>query len=440
MTMDGSDHMKVAHIGAGSYVFAPMVVNDLFAKARLDGIEMAFCDVNLGMARLMAGVAGKVAEGCGLRLRATATDDRVEAVRGAGYVITSVAAEGVRRWQVDHAICVEEGIPEILGECGALGGISYGLRNSALLLAICRDMEALCPDALLLNVSNPLTKVQTAVSRYTGIRTLGFCNAAQGGAEGNEIVAGYLGRNFRDVRVMTAGINHFSWVLEVSDAGGGGDLLPELAARVGERAGGGSPHAARYLGVYRRYGAFPGAPGHHEEFMAPADGAGSAGRNPFHGSAEERERRIGELRSIADGTVRHGDSEAFTKGSWEHPGLVIAALHKGETLGLPMVNVANRGCLPQLPEGAIVEVPAVVSGGAVRPSTGLRLPEAAAEASANQLEVAGLIAEAAAKGEAGPAHAAVDADDAIEPRKKGAAHRALDRMIEAHRDLMPQFK
>jgi alpha-galactosidase len=433
--------MKITLIGAGSYVFAPTVIKDLLEESRLENFEFMFCDINLPSAQLMAKAASKAAEELGLKITVFATDDRKTALLNSDYVITAVAVQGTKRWLMDYEVCKEENIPDLLRECGALGGITYGMRNATLLVSVCRDMESLCPNAVLMNVSNPLTKVQTAICRYTKIKSFGFCNASQGGKTGHHTIAGLLDRDPAGIEVMSAGINHFAWVLEVKDKLTGDDLLPLMIKNTSEAGGGYRNHCYK---IYERYGAFHAAPGHHEEFL-PAEFSSFASYTnhpPFHGSDEKRRERINALEEVANGQTPFKESVAFENGSWERPGLVISALINGGDLYLPMLNFPNYGreYMPQLPEGNIIEVPVMINGGKMEPKKGVMLPEKAAGIVNLQSNIAELIASAAVKGDRDIAHHIVDIDVAIDSGRKERAHRALDRIISHHLDLMPQFE
>ena len=172
--------MKIVLIGAGSYVFAAGVVHDAIVDHRIDGLELSLVDVDLEAAQGMAAVAERMASDAGLEVEASATDDRAAALPGADYVVVCAEVQGARRWQMDYEVLSEAGMPEQARECGGLGGLLKALRTTTLVLDIARDMERLCPRAWLLDVTNPMPRVVTAVTRATKVRCAGFCNAAWG--------------------------------------------------------------------------------------------------------------------------------------------------------------------------------------------------------------------------------------------------------------------
>ena len=160
-------------------------------------------------------------------------------------------------------------------------------------------------------------------------------------------------------------------------------------------------------------------------------------RPPFHGSEAEREQRFEEMRRMAAGELDYRDVDHFLGVSWEHPGLLIGALENKTFLHLNALNVPNAGYLPQLPEGAIVEAPADIKDGCVEPVKGIILPEKTIEICLNQCRVAGMIAQAAVEGNRKIIDEIIETDRSI--TYKAAAALAMNRMLEAHADVLPQF-
>jgi len=440
--------MKIVLIGGGSYVFAPSVIKDVIIDSKLTNFDFVLVDINLEAAQLLAKAAARIAKAEGVNVNVSATNNREEALAGASYVITSIAVQGEKRWLMDYEICKQEGIPQELRETGALSGITYALRNATLIMDVCRDMERLCPSAILLNVSNPLTRLHEAINRYTKIEAYGFCSVAQCGQYGYERIATGLGLHYSDIDVVSAGINHFSWVISIRDKKTGADLFPAYidSLILKEKTDNESSVTLRW---YRKYGALIAPPVDHVgDFLPAQDGVHYLTQPPFHGNAEERARRIDNMKRFADGEVEYGDNmgehatniyrQIFVHGaSWEHPGLFAVARHRGDNLCLPALNLPNRGYLPQLPADAIVEIPAHLCAGKLEPMSGIMLPSGVVDMCLNQCEVAAIVAKAAVEGDRAAAKTAIEIDQAI--THKAAATRALEKILEIHADIMPQF-
>ena len=424
--------MKLVHIGAGSFVFAPTVLRDAIARHRLDGWQLVLVDPDAELVGAMAGMGRAMAAEEGVDLDVQWTTDRADALPGADFVVLSAAIEGARRWQMDYEVLQRAGIPGQARECGGVGGLSYALRSVTLALGICRDMERLCPDALLLSVTNPLPRVLTAVRSHTDVRAVGFCNAAYQGPTGYSWLAGLLGREQAELRVVTAGLNHFAWLVDARDAVTGEDLYPAIEDAVRAGTGRAFEPLQRWLGEYGAIGV-SGAP-HMMEFL-PAEGAAARTHPPFHGTPDERRRQHETLQAVAGGVLSWRDAGLHF--SWEHPVDVAAALARREEAAFDMVNVPNAGLLSELPEGRIVEVPARASQGELHGHEVGRLPGRVSEICRTVSDVHELAAEAAATGDRDAARRAIEIDPAV--TEKRPALRALDEMLAAHADILPQF-
>ena len=423
--------MKIVLIGAGSFVFGPTVLRDLIERHRAAGAALALVDVSAAAAGTMADLGRRMASDVGVELTITAHTDRREALPGADWVILSASPEGHKRWHMDYAILAEANLADQARECGALGGLSNSLRSISLTLAVCRDMERLCPHAPLLDVTNPMPRVVTAACRFTSIEAYGFCNAALGGPEGYDNVGGLLGRPAAELNVVTAGLNHFAFLVSVRDARSGEDLTG--AAEQAVRNGRGGDLLARWLNEYGAV-AVSGAD-HVAEYLPPDPAIRRRPAAPYHGSGEQRRRRWQQLADAARG-ARDWRQE-LGGGSWEHPVDVAVEVERRAALRLPMINLPNQGFLTDLPDGRIVEVPAVVEDARLRGVRIDRLPGRAGQLCRTVSDVHELVAEGAAAHCRAKLVEAVERDIAIPDKQRAVA--ALDEMLRAHEDLIGAF-
>jgi alpha-galactosidase len=425
--------VKIVLIGAGSYVFAPTVLQDAIVKHRSSG-ELALVDLNLQAAEAMAGVGRRMAQDLGVACTVCATADRREVLPDADCVILSAAPEGRRRWQMDRDILVRAGMPDQVRECGGLGGLSYALRTISLALDICEDMAGLCPRARLLDVTNPMPRVVTAVHRFTDVECYGFCNASQEGAQGYEWLAGLVGRRTNEIDVVTAGLNHFAWLVSIRDRSTGEDLYPDVKRAIRTAEGHGSEYRRRWMNEFGAISA-PG-PGHTLEYLPPEPEARYRTRPPFHGNAQERQERMQVLSAIAAGDLDWRTSLAG--GSWEHPVDVAVALDRGTELHVPMLNLPNRGYLADLPDGRIVEVPVIVEGGGVQGAEIGLLPGVVGELCKRVSDVHEWVARGAATGDRRALEQAITLDPAVSDKR--AVLDVLEEMLQAHQDILPRFR
>ncbi len=212
--------MKVTLIGAGSTVFARTLISDVLAYPELaDELTVALMDVDAGRLR----ATERMTAAAGVDVQATL--DRRAALDGADYVFTMFQVGGYRPATViDFDVPKRFGLRQTIGDTVGIGGIMRGLRTIPVLLDVCRDMEELCPDALLLQYVNPMAILCWAVARVSSIRAVGLCHSVQGTAR--ELAAD-LGVDRLDY--LCAGINHLAFYLELTHEGR--DVYPELRAK-----------------------------------------------------------------------------------------------------------------------------------------------------------------------------------------------------------------
>jgi alpha-galactosidase len=144
-------------------------------------------------------------------------------------VITSVAIKRYPLWEQDFRLPLAYGFRHVLGENGGPGAVFHALRNYELMIPIARDMERLCPNALLLNFTNPESRIIMAVSKLTSIKSVGLCHGVMGSREG---VSRILDRPLDELDIVTGGLNHFFWVTKIADKMTGEDLYPKLKDRI----------------------------------------------------------------------------------------------------------------------------------------------------------------------------------------------------------------
>lgn len=424
--------MKIVLIGAGSYVFGPTVLVDAIARHKIEG-ELALVDLNQATLESIAGVGRRMAEDLRVPCCITTHLDWRNALPVADYVILSAAPEGARRWQMDYKILLRAGIPDQDRECGGLGGLSYALRTISLALDIAEEMARVCPEALLLDVANPMPRVVTAVYRATSIRAYGFCNAAQGGARDFDWLASLVGRPASQLQVTVAGLNHFSWLISIHDRASGENLLPEVEHAVRRLPGEEGAALARWLDEYGAVAA-AGA-GHSSDFFPKKVRHSPVHRPYFHGNETERQARLQALRDMAAGQLDWRDHLAAK--SWEHPVDFAWALSSGQPLEMPMLNLPNLGFLPDLPDGRIVEMPVIIANGKVQGQVVEKLPVQLAQLLRHVSDVHEMVALGAAQGNRALLREAILLDPAIP--EKAVALQTLDDLISAHLDLLPRF-
>ena len=230
-----------------------MTLKDLMDTPQLYGSEIVLVDINAAKLERMHRLAQRLNEIWQTGFRITAATDRREALPGAGIVVTSVERSHYEMWKLDIEIPEKHGCRRLYGENGGPGGLFHTLRQVPLLMEIAHDMERLCPNAWLLNLSNPESRLCLALTRYTKIKNVGICLGAY--ITQNNLARTVLGLAQDDIDIKVAGINHCHWVMDVRRKGTGEDLYPEVRRRIEAVDPAWEPLSRECL---RRFGCFPG--------------------------------------------------------------------------------------------------------------------------------------------------------------------------------------
>jgi alpha-galactosidase/6-phospho-beta-glucosidase family protein len=224
---------KIAFVGGGSYGWMPSILGRLMQTPTCQDDEIVIMDINAEAAediyQLALGLRKRFKSAIGV----SRTTDLPTALDGAGYVSLTISTGGLDAMRVDVEVPEKFGIYHTVGDTVGPGGLSRALRNVPVMVDLGRKMEQYCPNAWLLNLSNPLSTLTRAVSRETSIRTAGLC---QGVVEHVDYLVGLLGEKpGDDVQFVTAGIDHCPWLLALSIKGRDGlQWLQEKGLRSSE--------------------------------------------------------------------------------------------------------------------------------------------------------------------------------------------------------------
>jgi alpha-galactosidase len=221
---------KIAFIGAGSLGFTRGLVRDVLTFPLLRDATLALMDVDAERLEFAQSSVRRIVEMGNYPAKVEATMDRAEALRGADIVLVTILADGVDVWRHDIEIPKQYGIDTNIGDTRGPSGIFRALRTIPVMLEIARDMERYCPDATMLNYTNPMVMLCRAMQRETSIKLTGLCHSVQGTAE---MLAGWIGAPMEEVTYTCAGINHMAWYLKYE--WNGKDAYPLIRQAVVER-------------------------------------------------------------------------------------------------------------------------------------------------------------------------------------------------------------
>lgn len=455
----------VVIVGAGSASFGLGTLATLIRSRHLRGCSLGLVDLNPAGLGLVTALAQRLNMEWEAGLSVASSTHREDVLPGADFVIVSIE-NGPREdlWQRDWEIPLQCGVRQPYGENGGPGGLAHTLRQVPAILSIARDMERLCPEAWLINFTNPLSRLCLAVSRYTEIKIVGLChqiNIARmlvgvalaerlgidvpPGVSSNAHPdiwpkAGYIAQQVEPmVDIKAAGLNHFSWILDIRDRRTGEDLysafrtaffeLPasfEPLTRAVFHATGlcpvpGDSHLAEYL------------PWCHDPVTRPWEKYDLYLYN-WDEARYRRERQWKEIEAMALGDAPVDSLLGVTS---EGAAEIIESMVGSDALYPAAVNVPNEGHISNLPDSAIVEIPAVVTDRGIEGVAVGSLPEIVAELCRREIAVASLAVDAAVNGSREMALHALLLDPSVNDIDTAGA--ILDLYLDEYASYLPQF-
>jgi alpha-galactosidase len=414
---------KIVFIGAGSVCFGLSMFRDIFFGEKLRGSTLTLVDIDAESLARMTMLARMLNDLSGAGLKIEHTTDRRAALDGAGFVLNATAIERNRLWKLDYEIPKKYGIRQTLGENGGPGGLSFTLRTLPMVLEFARDIEELCPSALLINFSNPESRVIRALGKYSKVRAVGLCEGIFGG---QDHVAHIMDMPKKDVDVWGAGLNHFQWLTHIRHRETGEDLYPLLRKKDAAHDPAFAPLSRR---LFRAFGLWVTCSDDHMGEYVPY--GWEAGDHGFDFDKDERDRAefLTTLKRVLD---RSGAMPAWWHTpSGERGAAVIAGIVYNQKRFIESGIVYNRGVIPNLPGDLAVEVPIVVDAAGVHPVSLGPLPDPIAKLLSVQASVQQLAVDAAVHGSKEIALEALLIDPVV--NSTTAAAKVLDELWELNR-------
>jgi alpha-galactosidase len=446
---------KIAVVGAGSGAFGRSIVKHVAGSEALrdDGLDLVLMDIEASHLDQIHAYARELYAAENIRGQLTTTTDLEEALTGAHAVITAIEVDRLFYWSQDFHIPRKYGFRQVFAENGEIGGIFHALRNIPPMIAIARAMERLCPEALLLNFSNPEHKLCQAIARLTTIKAFGFC---PGVVMGRLQLAHLLEMDISDLDTQACGMNHFTWFTKVRDRRTGEDLYPRL--REAEREA--SPlflwnevGLGRIL--LRRFGLWP-SPGsnHYAEYLGWAKEFVAENLQYFYDPAEEDPWASGRIPAViysinwADTSQRDRaappvtlDNELVQQIEGAAVGLAVSVL-EGYRLGIERevaaVNVPNLGAVTNLPDDMVVEIPVTATKGHIARHDCGALPEGVAGVIRNHGTIHKLIVEAYVERSKEKLLHAILLEPSVDSYSR--AVQMMDEMLERQKGILPELR
>ena len=441
---------KITFIGAGSTVFAKNILGDSMCTEALQEAEIALYDVDKTRlsesSTVLRGLNKKINKGrCTIKTY-LGTGQRRKALKGADFVVNAIQVGGYDPSTIiDFEIPKKYGLRQTIADTIGIGGIFRVLRTFPVMLDFARDMEKVCPNAWLLNYTNPMCALTGGILRQTDIRTVGLCHSVQ-------VCASSLLRNLemtddvQDLQWKIAGINHMAWLLEITD--GGKDLYPEIKKRARKKLrewrkgpekngdmvrlymmlnfGYYITESSEHLSEYVPYFIKSQYPHLVEEFNIPLDEYPRRCVNQIGRWKEQKD-------SLRGDKLTHNRSHEY--GSY-----IMEAILTDKPIVIGG-NVLNNGLITNLPKTACVEVSCLVDKNGVQGTYVGELPEQCAALNRTNINTQLLTLEAAFTGKKDHIyHAAMLDPHTATELSIDDIRKLCDDLIKAHGDWLPKFK
>ncbi len=363
---------KITFVGAGSLGFTQELVRDILTFPLLQDATLSLMDIDAerlewakkGVERLI--LAGHHPA------KVAATMDRAAALKGSDIVLTTILAGSTDVWRHDIEIPKKYGVDINVGDTRGPSGIFRFLRTINPMMDIVRDMEKLCPNAVLLNYTNPMAMLVSAIQKQSPITVTGLCHSVQGTAK---MLAGWIGAPFEEIDYLCAGINHQAWYLQYK--WNGEDAYPLILGAVTDQPRVFNEEQVRNemflaLGYY-----VTESSGHNSEYnwwfrkrpdLIEQYCTHGSGWNPGEHAYILKEYQHNEATwkaQVEAALARPLEPQDLTRGE-EYAAYIINALRGGQPFKFNG-NVQNTQLVTNLPEGACVEVPVLVDRAGFHP-------------------------------------------------------------------------
>jgi len=436
---------KIAFIGAGSLGFTRGLVRDILTFPLLRDATLALMDIDAERLDFAQRAVQRIVDMGNYPAKVEATMDRVEALEGADAVLCTILAGGVDVWRYDIEIPKKYGVDTNIGDTRGPSGVFRALRTIPVMLSIVKDMERVCPDAFLLNYTNPMAMLCRAMQRESFIRLTGLCHSVQGTAM---MLARWIGAPYEEITYTCAGLNHQAWYLKYE--WNGKDAYPLIREAVTTRPEIYNEEIVRnemflHLDYY-----VTESSGHNSEYnwwfrkrpdLIEKYCTHGTGWNPgeYAYILKEYEAKEDTWRDEAKKWLAEETPISLERGH-EYAASIINALQGGEIFHFNG-NVPNTCLIPNLPEDACVEVPVFVDKAGFHPVHVGPLPPQCVALNHVSVMVEEMAVEAALTGDPRLVFHSIAYDPLTAAVLSLAEIKEMvNEMLRQNQDYLPQFK
>ncbi|MEZ0537178.1 alpha-glucosidase/alpha-galactosidase [Caldicellulosiruptoraceae bacterium PP1] len=434
---------KIAIIGAGSGVFTRNLVRDILSYPELSSSNIVLMDIDETRLEYMKKALDRLVLQEKYPAKLEATTDRRYALKDANYVIISIQVGGLKPYEPDIYIPLKYSVKQAVGDTLGPGGVFRALRTIPVLIDIAKDMEELCPNALMLNYVNPMAMNCWALNKATNIKNVGLCHSVQGTAE---FLAGIIGADMRDITYLCAGINHMAWFLEYKWKGK--DAYPlirekandpeiytqdvtkfEILKHFGYYVSESSFHMSEYIPYFRK----------SDDWINKIHKTHSWHKDHYNGMylhccLDGAKTLLDDLKKMAE--------EDYINPARSHE-YCATIIHSIET-NTPTVingNVQNKGLITNLPADSCVEVPCLVDSNGIQPTIVGDLPPQLAALNRTNINVQELTVYAILNNDKEAVYQAIYMDPLTSAVLDLDQIRCMvDELFEAEKEFLPELK
>ena len=457
---------KITCLGAGSASFGLSTLITLLESDTLNGLEIALVDTNQESLDLISSLANWLNNELNAGKRISSHSSHKTALKGSDFVISAIEVQPREQlWQQDFELSRKVGLRQPYGENGGPGGFAHAARNVNSVLEIVRDMEAQCPEALFINFTNPMHRICYLINEYSNIRVVGLCHQiASGYAMVAKALAPIYGINGADAflsthadpandgpqhhlarqgmekfKVEAVGLNHFTWMLGLTDRQTGDDLYP-LFHQYWQKLPESFEPLTRRVYEYFKLFSIPG----DEHLCEYLPWMSSERTRPwekyvlslydwkyFDGSRDRLWHKIAQ--DIRERSNVQDYLQAHSEGAVE----IIEAILKDEKLDWEAVNVPNQESITGLPNNAIVELPAKINSNGFASHKGYELPKGILSLLQREVMTSQLCIDSIVHADRQLAIQSLLLDPVVDDLDTASA--MFDEILRSNRQFLPQF-
>ncbi|MFX1338453.1 MAG: alpha-glucosidase [Promethearchaeota archaeon] len=428
------DKEKIVLIGAGSLQFGLGAAGCVLNSKVLEGSTISLHDINAESLDLINQACEAAIDERNLDFTLESTTNRTVALKNATFIINSIeVAPRFELWDQDYEIPRKFGNRQVFGENGGPGALFHCLRVIPPILEICEDVKKICPNALFINFSNPMSRICLAIKRkFPSLKFVGLCHEYQ---DHELIISRILDTPLTNLEILAGGLNHFGVILDIKYKDTGKDAYPEIRKKGPKHLRSIRTMDGHNIMIYilEKYGYIPyTTDSHYGEYIHWAWEIADMGgiknfKDMYMASIDYTRNKIMKL-------IQKGKGAKLVKPDDERAIPIIEEILTDANYREASVNLPNGGVIPNLPRDLVVECPAMVNKDGLHAVELGEYPKGLAGLLRNQATVQDLVVEAVLTKSKNKALQALLADPVVDSYTQ--AEKILDEMLQIQSDFI----